>query len=150
MMAEKYSYKGKRLYRSYSNRMIAGACGGIAEYFEIDPTLIRIIVIALVFFGGVGILAYLAAVIIVPNNPDQTPQEGGEKIIKDKSLFWGSLLIVLGLFLMLRQMGFFYGFEFWRIPWQMVWSLFLILVGVYLLYNHIKKDKGEEVSTRIL
>ncbi len=37
-------------------------------------------------------------------------------------------------------MGFFYGFEFWRIPWQMVWAAFLIIIGFYLLYNRKKKD----------
>ena len=134
-------FKGKRLYRSQDNRMIAGVCGGLADYFEIDPTLVRLIVVAIALFGGVGLLAYIAAIFIIPNNPDQLPSENSsENLIKDKSLFWGSLLIIFGLFFLLRQMGLFYGFEFWKIPWQMVWAAFLIVIGLYLLYNRKKKE----------
>ncbi len=56
----------KRLCRSESNRMICGVCGGIAEYFNIDPTLIRLLV-ALWIFTGSGIFAYIIAAIIMPN-----------------------------------------------------------------------------------
>ena len=58
--------KVKRLYRSRNERMIAGICGGIAEYFKVDPTLIRLAWIIFVFMGGSGILAYLIAWIIIP------------------------------------------------------------------------------------
>lgn len=58
--------KIKRLYRSKKNRVIAGVCGGIAEYFNIDPTLIRLLWILFIFAGGSGILAYIIAWIIIP------------------------------------------------------------------------------------
>ena len=59
----------KRLYRSGNNRMLGGVCGGIAEYLDVDPTVIRLIwVIATVFFG-IGLLLYIAAWIIMPRNP---------------------------------------------------------------------------------
>ncbi len=81
-------FKNKRLYRSQNNKMIAGVCGGIADYFEVDPTLVRLIVVAIALFGGVGLLAYIAAIFIVPNNPEQVPSENSsENLIKDKSLF---------------------------------------------------------------
>ncbi len=56
----------RRLTLSSTDRKIAGVCGGIAEYFNIDPTLVRVIAVVLAFFGGGGILAYLAAWIIMP------------------------------------------------------------------------------------
>ena len=56
----------KKLYRSKKNRVIAGVCGGIGEYFNIDPTLIRLIWILFVFAGGSGILAYIIAWLIIP------------------------------------------------------------------------------------
>jgi phage shock protein PspC (stress-responsive transcriptional regulator) len=59
----------KRLYRSRDYRIIAGVCGGIGEYFGIDPVLIRIITIMLVIFGGGGLVAYLLAIIIIPLEP---------------------------------------------------------------------------------
>src|SRR5690242_2787193 len=56
----------RRLYRSRDERMIAGVCGGIAEYFAIDPVIVRVIAVALVFAGGAGLLAYAAAWLLVP------------------------------------------------------------------------------------
>lgn len=58
--------EAKRIYRSRKERMICGVCGGIAEYFNIDPTLIRL---AFVLFGftGTGILAYFIAAVIIPD-----------------------------------------------------------------------------------
>lgn len=56
----------KRLYRSRENRMIAGICGGLGEYFEIDPTFIRLLWILAIFVMGGGILAYLIAWIVIP------------------------------------------------------------------------------------
>ncbi|MCD7867815.1 MAG: PspC domain-containing protein [Clostridiales bacterium] len=58
--------KNKRLYKSSVNCMLCGVCGGIAEYFEIDPTLVRLAWAALTIFGGSGILAYIVAAIIIP------------------------------------------------------------------------------------
>ena len=135
--------KNKKLCRSQTNRMIGGVCGGIAEYFAIDPTIVRIIWVAISLLGGFGILVYLASLFIIPNNPDQTPVEGSERMIKDKNLFWGSLLIIVGLFLILRQMGLFYTFHFWNIPWQSVWAIVLITIGGILLYNRLKEDNEE-------
>ncbi len=57
---------GKRLYRSESSRMLCGVCAGIAEYFNLDPTLIRLAWALFCILGGSGILAYILAAIIIP------------------------------------------------------------------------------------
>ena len=57
----------KRLYRSDENRMLAGVCGGIAEYFNLDPTVVRLAWVAFCALGGSGILAYILAAIIIPD-----------------------------------------------------------------------------------
>ena len=59
----------KKLYRSKSDRKIAGVCGGVAEYLNIDPTIVRLIWAVLVFAFGTGILAYIVAAIIMPEGP---------------------------------------------------------------------------------
>ncbi|AEM78923.1 MULTISPECIES: PspC domain-containing protein [Thermoanaerobacter] len=59
----------KKLYRSRTQRMIGGVCGGIAEYFNVDPTIIRLIWAFLIIFWGTGLLAYLIAWIIIPEEP---------------------------------------------------------------------------------
>ena len=59
-------FKGKRLYRSKSNKIIAGVCGGIGEYFGVDPVLIRLLWVIFTLMGGAGVLAYIIAWIIIP------------------------------------------------------------------------------------
>lgn len=56
----------KRLHRSNENKVIAGVCGGIAEYFDMDPTLIRLAWILFCALGGSGVLAYIIAALIIP------------------------------------------------------------------------------------
>lgn len=61
----------KKLYRSKRDVMVCGVCGGIAEYFDIDPTIVRLIAVVLILGWGSGLLAYLIAVLIIPKNPYQ-------------------------------------------------------------------------------
>ena len=58
----------KKLYRNTSNKMIAGVCSGLAEYINIDPTIVRLIW-ALIALSGAGLVAYLIAAIIIPEKP---------------------------------------------------------------------------------
>ncbi len=57
-----------KLYKSRENRMIAGVCGGLGEYFGIDPTLIRVLAVFTGIFG-IGIFGYILAALIIPNQP---------------------------------------------------------------------------------
>jgi phage shock protein C len=59
----------KRLTRSSTDKKIAGVCGGLAEYFDLDPTLVRILWLVLVFFAGTGFLVYLVLWIALPVAP---------------------------------------------------------------------------------
>ena len=59
----------RKLYRSRTNRQVAGVCGGLAQYFNIDATLIRVLFILLAVLGGSGLVLYLAMWIIVPKQP---------------------------------------------------------------------------------
>ena len=58
----------KRLYRSGRDKMICGVCGGIAEYFDLDPTLVRLGWIVFFAIGGSGFIAYIIAAIVIPNH----------------------------------------------------------------------------------
>ena len=60
----------KKLYRVTNGKKLAGVCGGIAEYFNIDPTLIRLGWALLVICGGVGLLAYIVCAFVIPNKPE--------------------------------------------------------------------------------
>ena len=59
----------KRLYKSRNDKMLGGVCGGIAEYFNIDPTLVRLGWVLFCALGGSGILAYIVAAIVIPEQP---------------------------------------------------------------------------------
>jgi len=61
--------KPKRLYRSYNDKMIAGVCGGLAAYFNLDPVLVRILFVILLFAFGTTLLVYIILWIVVPYGP---------------------------------------------------------------------------------
>jgi phage shock protein C len=73
MHAHKNTVGHKKLYRSRSHKVLAGVCGGLAEYFDVDPSVIRIIWIILTAMTGVapGILAYAIAALVIPQEPDE-------------------------------------------------------------------------------
>lgn len=62
-----------KLYRSKSNRILAGVCGGIGEYFNVDPTIVRLLWLLISITGGAGVIAYIIAWIIIPEEPAAIP-----------------------------------------------------------------------------
>ena len=60
----------KRLYKSKTEKKLCGVCGGIAQFFEIDPTLVRLAWVAFTVLGGSGILAYIIALIVMPEETE--------------------------------------------------------------------------------
>ena len=60
----------KKLYKSSTDKKLAGVCGGLAEYFNIDSTLVRLGWVAFCILGGSGILAYIIAAIVMPRDPE--------------------------------------------------------------------------------
>ena len=59
----------KKLYRSRSNRMLAGICAGIANYFNVDPTIVRLVFVIMALAGGPGLIVYLILALIIPEEP---------------------------------------------------------------------------------
>ena len=60
----------KKLYKSNTDKKICGVCGGLAEYLNVDPTVIRLIWVLAVLFAGCGLLAYIIAALVIPNKPE--------------------------------------------------------------------------------
>lgn len=134
----------KTLYRSRNQKIIGGVCAGFAKYFKMDLSLMRLLWVIL-GFSGIGVVAYIAALIIVPYNPEEEFADNEfdtPKITNKKAL--GVALIVFGLVLFLIQLeAFDYIFSF-HISWKLVWGLMLILVGAVLLYRSISTEKNRE------
>ena len=62
----------KKLYRSKTERKLAGVCGGLAEYFNMDVSLMRLITVLVALFS-IGVLAYIVAALVIPEKPDEIP-----------------------------------------------------------------------------
>jgi phage shock protein PspC (stress-responsive transcriptional regulator) len=73
---------GKRLVRSLDGRMVAGVCSGIAEYYGVDANVVRLAFVVAAFFGFIGVLAYLAAWVILPEEGE--PASIAENIVNKK------------------------------------------------------------------
>lgn len=80
-MAQKRS--SKKLYRSRKNRIIAGVCGGLGEYFSIDPIVVRIVFVLLLFFNGLGLILYLIFLVVVPLKPGADIQINREEKVEE-------------------------------------------------------------------
>jgi phage shock protein C len=70
----------RKLYRSQTNRQVAGVAGGLAEYLNVDPTLIRVLFIAFAVAGGAGLVMYVAMWIIVPEADEEPPPTGESSV----------------------------------------------------------------------
>lgn len=126
----------KRLYKSRHRRMIDGVCGGFAEYFNADPTIVRLLWVLLTLASfGAGIVLYLACMFIIPVNPAHTtPPPAPSAPSNGARLFWGAVLIILGAIILLNNLGFAF-FHFWHIPWGIIFPGILILIGLYIIYH---------------
>jgi phage shock protein C len=146
----------KRLYRSRTDRMVSGVCGGLAQYFEIDVTLVRLVFLLLLVFGGGGFLIYIVLAIIVPEegSPAGTPQEVMQNNVQDfadrakelgqgfgsgstaagnrqGALLVGGVLVAVGLLFLVQNLL--------HINFSQFWPLLLIVIGIALLVPQFRK-----------
>ena len=136
----------KRLYRSRQHRVIAGVCGGIADYFNLDPVIVRILWIIFTLAGGGGLLTYIAALFIMENNPQEEPPDKEIVHSSNQRAFWGTVLIVIGLVFMFSTFRWFY-FPFFHIRWEIVIASILISLGVVVIfYSATKKGEPAEIT----
>ncbi|AEX84934.1 putative stress-responsive transcriptional regulator [Marinitoga piezophila KA3] len=129
----------KQLYRSRKDRVVAGVCGGIAEYFDISSIIVRLICIALFLSNGIGIWVYIIAWLIIPteplNNKFETETIEGKNYKKRnremESIFIGSAFIIIGILQIL------YNFfpEIVHFSSALIAGIILVFLGIYLIYN---------------
>jgi phage shock protein C len=152
----------KRLYRSKTNKVITGVCGGIAEYIAIDPVIVRLLWIAISFAFGTGILIYIIASIIMPekrsdsiNGEDEDStvnQHAGDDFSAEsfeaQSAEWretpkydkgrtrmvlGIVLVLIGLLALTKE--FFNWLDF-----KLFWPVVLVIAGALILFKGGKKS----------
>ncbi|MCK4688867.1 MAG: PspC domain-containing protein [Candidatus Marinimicrobia bacterium] len=145
----------KRIYRSKTQKIIGGVCGGFGEYFDIDPVIIRVIWFILLL-GGIGVLAYIIAWIIIPIEPEdfnhgrteEIKVDGSKKAINSNTrMFWGIVLIIIGILFFMREMWYFNNVfeQVFRFGWRYFFPALIISLGVYVMLksskNEYKKNK---------
>jgi phage shock protein C len=124
----------RRLYKSRGDRMLDGVCGGVAEYFGLDSTLVRLAWVLLILVGGMGILLYIVAMIIMPVNRGET-QAPPVAVRERNSKFWGILLVVVGTIWFLGNLGLPLWHHWWGLAWDVALPVLLILAGVAFLFG---------------
>jgi phage shock protein C len=142
----------KRLYKSRRDRIIDGVCGGIGEYLGVDPTIVRIIFLLLFFMGGVGLILYIAGMLIIPVNPEH--KEAAEVKAKKRPLRGRGVLFVIGLLLVFIGFGLLlenFGWPVWhflKVSFNFILPLAIIAIGVFFILSYFSKREkvGEPES----
>jgi len=151
----------RRLYRHRTNRIIAGVCGGLGEYLNIDPTFVRIFFVLLGFTNGIGVLIYLLMWIIVPPEDArnislrESARTGADEIAEQAHsigedlrqavrsptsqtwMYIGAGLIILGLFALLDNLP--WHWLHW-LHWNLFWPVLLIMAGIALVVRYFRKE----------
>jgi phage shock protein C len=151
-----------RLERSTTNKVIAGVCGGIAEYLQVDPTLVRVFfVIAGVMTAGLAFIGYLVLLVLMPlpgrptpfvtsatppagtaadaPSSDTTvqsssPAESDPLAAERRRTAFGGFLIALGVIFLLSNVG-----VFRIVRWDLIWPLVIVAAGVLLLAQRVRR-----------
>ena len=153
----------KRLYRSRSDSMLAGVCGGLGDYFDLDANLIRLLFVLFSAVGGAGVLAYVALWLIVPvegssssSDVRETIRAGAEEMAdrarslgqeirtgtrtqrrSEGTLVFGALLILVGVVFLLRNLG--VSWIGWR-GFRVLWPSLVILAGIVLFWRRFNSE----------
>ncbi len=138
-----------RLYRSRTHKMIGGVAGGLAEYFNVDVILMRLLFIIVFIAGGSGVLIYIILWIIMPLEPysrmeeklnSQEPFVNKDKATPDnnnRTFIAGVSLIVLGFIFLFNSL-------FPQFNLKELWPLVLVVIGVMLIINESPKSNNEQ------
>jgi phage shock protein C len=122
----------RRLYRSNTQRVVAGICGGLGEYFAVDPVWFRIGFVVLALGGGSGILIYLLMWLIVQPAPDgYSPPGTGRGSVTGAAVI-GVVLMIVGTIALVNTVA----------PWlgQYIWPIVFVLGGLALLLGGLNRD----------
>ena len=122
----------KRLYRSQKDRMVWGVCGGLADYFNIDPVVVRLVFVLLIFADGLGVLAYIVMTIIFPSEdkltrPNKSEQETIAGAARRRRVL-GVILMATGLLILVANF-----FQTWWPNWLHIWPAIIVGLGFVIL-----------------
>jgi phage shock protein C len=155
---------GKRLYKDEHNKMIGGVCSGLAQYFDMDVTVVRLLFAFAFFIMGVGFIPYIVLWIVLPKkpfNPFVSPSDPltvnyivppvnpvdapfgaiPPKKANNGSLVVGVILILLGSIFLLHEFNMFYFWELHRF-----WPVLIVVIGLALIVKGQQKQPWEQTE----
>jgi phage shock protein PspC (stress-responsive transcriptional regulator) len=144
----------RSLYRCRHDRRIAGVAAGVAEFFDLDPTIVRLVWLVSIFFGGFGLLLYIVMAIVVPNEP-LSEQELAQQVDPESPhrhataarndglgmTFVGIALIVFGGLALANTVVVDWGFS-----GGFLWPGFILALGVLLVVAALRRGEPEPVQ----
>lgn len=146
----------KKLYRSRTDRVVWGVCGGLGEYFSVDPILFRIFFVILVLGNGFGILLYLVLALLIPSSPrgqvvgpERVKSLAEELSVSAKKIsgemkiesghrarnILGLIILIIGILLLLQRFFHLY------LDWSLIYPLLVIFLGLYFMNSYSKNNK---------
>ena len=143
----------RRLYRSKSDRMLGGVCGGLGSYLGIDSTLVRIFFFILIFGAGSGFWIYLLLWLLIPEEDTEVSKDFGDRVRNmgddfanavsrphpKASLIIGGGLIILGIFWLIDQLNISW---LWWWNFDVLWPILLVGAGIVLLLRWFGERRG--------
>lgn len=145
-----------RLYRNEAHKKIGGVCAGLATYFNVDVSLVRVLFVLAMVLGGGGFLAYIILWVVVPPSPIYSPADEffassqpqpqpyipARRGVTTGSIIGGLILILLGVYLTLDQFDVIPNVDF-----DTVWPVVLIVIGLALMLGFWRKKPVEQNTT---
>jgi len=143
----------RRLYRCRENRRLAGVAAGVAEFFDLDPTLVRVLWFLSIFVGGLGVLLYIGLAIIVPLEPLPSGAAAAAETSSDTlehhhtqrshgsgrlTMFVGIVLILFGTLALVDAL-----IPGWAHSWRYLWPVFVVGVGALLIAAAMRRAPTE-------
>ena len=139
----------RRLYRCRHDQRIAGVASGLAEYFDIDPTIVRVGWVLTFLMGGLGLVLYIVMAIIVPLEPegdhamDQTPlpvsHRHASRGTGRAATFFGALLILFGALALVDVF-----LPSWADGGRFLWPAFILGIGTILVVTAVRSERTQE------
>lgn len=152
----------KRIYRSNTEKVIAGVAGGLGDYFGIDPTWVRVLFVLSLFAHGAGLLAYLIGWIVIPKQAELTNEaaaaegttmsseqtgtsrsQASARRTRGVGFLPGIILVVLGMIFLFDRVFYWFDFDY-------VWPLILVGIGVILIYRATAPQESADVPATVV